>query len=172
MTGFILIAYSTKHGSTREVAERIAEVIRSGGTDCRARPAREVGDLVGCSLVVVGAPIYNGRWLRDARRFLKRNRADLHSVPVAVFALGPRSTEPEAWARSRAQFDKALVRLPWLSPVSVRLFGGADPAGQRTRWRDVRDWEAIEAWGREILQSHTSPQSTSPAHAPRQDDGP
>jgi menaquinone-dependent protoporphyrinogen oxidase len=41
----ILVAYSSKHGATREIAERIAENLREAGQDADARPVREAGDL-------------------------------------------------------------------------------------------------------------------------------
>ena len=34
----ILVAYSGKHGATREIAERIAENLREAGQDADARP--------------------------------------------------------------------------------------------------------------------------------------
>ena len=48
-------------------------------------------------------------------------------MPVAVFALGPRSDDEQAWRRSRSQLDRALAKQPQLGPVAVALFGGADP---------------------------------------------
>src|SRR5271169_5073510 len=61
-----------------------------------SRPGR-AGELVaGYDLVVFGAPLYSGRWHRDARRFLRRHRRELAAVPVAVFAMGPRTGTEEA----------------------------------------------------------------------------
>ena len=73
-------------------------------------------------------------------RFLRRHRGELERVPVAIFAMGPRSPEEEAWQRSRSQLDRALAKRSWLTPVAEVVFGGADPAQRRqaTR-RDLRD---------------------------------
>jgi menaquinone-dependent protoporphyrinogen oxidase len=110
------------------------------------------GPVDGYDLVVVGAPIYSGRWHRDAHRFLKRHRTRLDAVPVAVFGSGPRRDEEDAWRRSRDQLNRAVDKHAWLVPVAVGLFGGADPDGHGRRpRRDLRDWTDIGTWTRKLL---------------------
>ena len=107
----ILVAFATKAGSTEEVAAAIADALRKSGNIVdlrRARDVREPASRWGC--IVLGAPIYSGRWHRDAHRFLKRHRGELERVPVAIFGMGPRSPEEEAWQRSRSQLDRARQR--------------------------------------------------------------
>jgi menaquinone-dependent protoporphyrinogen oxidase len=148
----ILVLYATKHGSTRQVAEGIAIAAQASGADVRVVPAGSVREpLAGWDLVVLGAPLYSGRWHRDAHRFLKRHRAELAPVPVAIFGMGPRRDDEEAWQRSRAQLDRALARLPWLVPVAVALFGGVDPPSRNRVRRDLRDWTEIGTWTRKVL---------------------
>jgi menaquinone-dependent protoporphyrinogen oxidase len=144
----ILVAFATKNGSTEEVARAIAETLRRDGCVVDVRRARDVRQAVaGWDLVVLGAPIYSGRWHRDAHRFLKRHRDDFEVVPVAVFAMGPRSGDEEGWQRSRAQLDRALAKRGLLAYVALAVFGGVDPPKERHRQRrDLRDWEAIRAW--------------------------
>ena len=147
----ILVVFATRHGSTQEIADAVATVATADGAQVRLVPAASVREPVtGWDLVVLGGPIYSGRWHRDAHRFLKRRRTDLASVPVAVFGSGPRRDEEEAWWRSRAQLEHALAKHVWLVPVAVGLFGGADPAGRPVR-RDLRDWTDIATWTRKLL---------------------
>ena len=40
-------------------------------------------------------------------------------MPVAVFAMGPRTDTEDAWQHSRAQLDRALAKRDWLNPVAV-----------------------------------------------------
>jgi len=148
----ILVAYDTKHGSTVEVAEAIAGTLREHGALVDLHEAKAVRDFSGFDALVVGAPIYSGRWLSGAHRVLKRagKLAPERSIPVAVFALGPRVDEgPENWERPRRQFEKALSKHESLAPVSSALFGGADPPKKSPR-RDIRDWDAIRAWAETI----------------------
>ena len=155
----VLLAFATKNGSTEQVAGAIAEALREAGAQVTALPARAVREsAAGYDLIVLGAPLYSGRWHRDAHRFLKRHRRELATVPVAVFGMGPRDDSEEAWRRSRAQLDRALARHAWLAPVMVAVFGGVDPParGERPR-RDLRDWRAIRAWATDTLAVATAP---------------
>ena len=148
----ILIAYATKHGSTHEVAEAIAARLAAAGVEAHTLAANRVRSLDEYQAVVLGAPLYMGRWHADARAFLHRFADELAGRPLAVFALGPLKDDPEQWEGARKQFYAALARFPGVEPVSVGLFGGAIvpetlhfpfsriPAG------DLRDWDAIEEW--------------------------
>ncbi|BCY09416.1 flavodoxin domain-containing protein [Actinoplanes sp. L3-i22] len=148
----ILVAFATRKGSTREVAEMVATVATADGADVVLTPARAVGEPLGqWDLIILGAPLYSGRWHPDARRFLRRHRDELGAIPVAVFGMGPRRDDEEAWRSSSDQLGRALARRPWLVPVSVGVFGGADPPGRRYPRRDLRDWTAIAEWTRKVL---------------------
>jgi menaquinone-dependent protoporphyrinogen oxidase len=79
---------------------------------------------------------------------------------VAVFALGPTQDEEEQWQDARSQLDAQLAKFPWFKPVTVEMFGGKfDPAklpfpinrmAGNEPASDVRDWEAIRAWVRDL----------------------
>jgi menaquinone-dependent protoporphyrinogen oxidase len=155
----VLVAYASRHGSTREVAERIAATLSERGLAVDVRPAADVGVVAGYDAVVLGGALYTGRWHADARRFLKRQGAGLTAMPVAIFAMGPRTLEPADVQGSREQLDHALARFPDLAPASVAIFGGVlDPAQLRFPFNrmpasDARDWAAIDAWARELAAS-------------------
>jgi menaquinone-dependent protoporphyrinogen oxidase len=134
------------------VAEAIASRLREHGAAVELSRARQAPDLTDWSGVVLGAPIYSGRWMNGAHRLLKK----LAKIPVgtrppvAIFALGPRQdTGPEDWVRPRQQFERALSKHRSITPVTTALFGGVDPPKKKPR-RDVRDWEAIAAWADEV----------------------
>ncbi|MGZ4633542.1 MAG: flavodoxin domain-containing protein [Actinomycetes bacterium] len=150
----VLVACATRHGATREVADAIAASLRADGATADVRAAWSVrASVAGRDLIVLGAPLYSGRWLPSAHRFLKRHREDLQHVPVAVFALGPRERTDQAWSDSRAQLDRALAQHQWLNPAATALFGGADELGRSlSPRRDLRDWAAIRAWAVEVSQ--------------------
>ena len=156
--GRILVAYATKHGSTEEVAEAVAERLREQGVDVETRPAAEADDLASYEAVVLGGALYMGRWHADARRFLKRHRRALAAKPLAVFAMGPAPATDEALAESRAQLDRPLAKVPELEPLAVAIFGGVvDPAKlsfpfNRMPASDARDWDAIRTWAEEVAE--------------------
>lgn len=156
MTDLLLVTYASKRGSTQEVAEAIAERLRSHGLQIELRPAAEVDRLEDYAGVVLGGALYTGRLHKDARRFLRRHRDRLASLPFAVFAMGPKTLAEAELASSRAQLDRALAEVPDIEPVSVAIFGGAvDPAKLRFPFNrmpatDARDWSAIRAWADEV----------------------
>ena len=155
----VLVVYATRHGSTGEVAGVVARTMVERHATVELRPAGEVrGPVAGYDLVVLGGALYSGRWHRDAHRFLKRHRRELAGTPVAVFAMGPRADVADAWQRSREQLDRALAKRAWLDPVAVQVFGGVDPAPRRNRpRRDLRDLDAIQAWGAQVLTHARAP---------------
>ena len=153
MDGVVLVAYASKHGSTREIAERICETIQATGLRAHLRPAMGADDLEGYGAVVLGGSIYRGRWHRQAHRFLRRHEESLADRPLAVFGSGPVDGGSGDWRLAREQLDAALARHD-VDPVAVEVFGGRiDPSQHlfplsRMQAQDSRDWEAIEAWGR------------------------
>jgi menaquinone-dependent protoporphyrinogen oxidase len=160
MSDKLLVAYATRYGSTKEVAEKVAATLGEGGSLVDVQAAEQVRSLDDYRAVVVGAPLYMFNWLKAARRFLSQNRTALERIPVAVFALGPTEDKEEDWQETQGQFDKVLAGFPWLTPVAVELFGGKfDPARltfpytlipalKKMPVSDIRDWDAIRAWAR------------------------
>jgi menaquinone-dependent protoporphyrinogen oxidase len=148
----VLVAYATKAGSTREVADAVARTLREHGLEADVRSASEVGTLAPYGAVVLGTALYTGRVHREARRFLGRHREQLAERPLAVFAMGPKTLADDEVAASRAQLDRALAAYGELHPEPVAIFGGVvDPARLRFPFSrmpasDARDWDAIRGW--------------------------
>jgi len=164
MTAEILVAYATRYGSTKDVAETVAATLEEQGLEVEVKAAREVRSLETYGAVVLGTPLYMGALYKDVRALLERNQAALEQTPLALFALGPVSAA-DGVEGSRKQLDTALAKLPWLSPVATEVFVGKyDPAklGWKDRMiaalpasplhgepaHDERDWEAIRGWAR------------------------
>ena len=168
MSNKVLVAYASRYGSTREVAEMIAATLREEGSIVDVRSAAEVRDLGGYRAVVVGAPLYMFNWLKEARSFVARHRASLERVPVAVFALGPTEDKGKDWQETRGQLDKVLAGFPWLKPATVELFGGKFdparltfpytliPAMKRMPVSDIRDWDAVRSWATGLVRTLVS----------------
>jgi menaquinone-dependent protoporphyrinogen oxidase len=163
MPNKILVTYATRYGSTQEVAETIAKTLREGGLEIDIRPMKDVKTLSSYSAVVMGAPLYIGKWHVDAHHFLSQHQESLMHRAVAAFALGPIGTDEQEMQGSRQQLDKDLAQYPWLNLLALEMFVGKyDPAKLNFTHRllaalpasplhgmtatDHRDWEAIRIW--------------------------
>jgi Flavodoxin len=166
----ILVTYASKHGATVGIAERIAEQLRVAGLDVKAQPMEAAGDLEGYEAFVIGSAAYIGRWLKEAREFVLRNRTLLATRPVWLFSSGPLGTEAtDAQGRDQrvAAEPKEIPELrESLHPRDHRVFFGAlDPTKLGFRDRairilpagrallpegDFRDWSDIDVWAEGI----------------------
>lgn len=89
MTTKVLVAFASKHGSTRSLAQAIGGSLHAHGCVVRVLPAGLVHTLDGYDAVVVGSAVYHGHWLWEGRRFLKRVHPELTGRPVWLFSSGP-----------------------------------------------------------------------------------
>ncbi|MFJ9908837.1 flavodoxin domain-containing protein [Streptomyces sp. NPDC101152] len=158
MTGKVLVVYGTTNGSTAEIAEAVADVLRKDGLTVEAAPAASVADVTPYDAVVVGGGLYAGRWHKDARRFVRRHRRALAERPVWLFSSGPldasaseRDIPPVPGVR------RAITRLDARGHVT---FGGCLKEGAKGRIArmivrngkggDFRDFTAIETWAASV----------------------
>jgi len=162
----VLVAYGTRYGSTKEVAETVAATLKEQGLEVEVKPAREVRSLDGYGAVVLGTPLYMGALHKDVRALLGRNKEALEHMPFALFALGPIKAD-DGVDGSREQLFTALAKLTLPTPVATAVFVGAyDPArlGFKDKMiaalpasplhgetaHDERDLETIRGWARTL----------------------
>lgn len=156
----VLVAFTTRYGSTEETARVVASVLGAEGLPVEVRSIEQVATWQSSSAVVLVAALYMGKLHRKAWRFLKTWRMELEHVPVALVVPGPLSTDVDEWIGARLQLEKELKRLPWLHPIAQEIVGGKwNPANMSFlfRWtmrnqpvRDARDWPAIRAFARDL----------------------
>jgi len=157
----VLVAYSSKHGATAEIAEAIGRTLGAAGLEVDVRQARRVRSLDPYRAVVLGSAVYAARWRRDALRLLQRPQ--LRERQVWLFSSGPvgeDAGDPQQLERfTRPQRVQELA-----GAIGVRehvVFGGlvGEDAGFirkkmarkiPSELRDRRDWEQIEGWARSI----------------------
>jgi menaquinone-dependent protoporphyrinogen oxidase len=162
----ILVAYASKHGATKAIAERIAEHLALAGHGAAARPVEAAGDLSAYDAFVIGSAAYVGHWLKEATRFVQRNRTVLAERPVWLFSSGPLGTETidtkgqdvraAAEPKEFAELDEMIHprgRRVFFGVLNPATLGVCDrmlrvlPAGRALLPEgDFRDWPGIEAW--------------------------
>lgn len=161
MSARVLIAYGSKHGSTAETAEAIGRQIRESGFEVEVREAESIGSIDAYGAVVVGGSIYAGRWHPHVKEFIRRFESGLREVPVAFFAMGPKTSEPDDIASAREQLELTLKKLPDVGARPIAIFGGVvDPEKLRFPFSrlpasDARDWHAIGAFAEQVAERAT-----------------
>ncbi|OPY26243.1 MAG: protoporphyrinogen oxidase [Methanomassiliicoccales archaeon PtaU1.Bin030] len=173
----VLVAFGSKYGSTASLAGFIGEELRSRGyevdvVDLRLDPDPEVESY---DIIVLGSPVFVGKWTREARRFLESNGAQLCERKVALFVSCSDVLFPEKIESGRKMYlEDVAASVPGLRPVSLGMFGGvidfsrygaltkALLAGVGTKKQlagrgidvtspyDYRDWEQVRSWARAL----------------------
>jgi menaquinone-dependent protoporphyrinogen oxidase len=155
----VLVAFASKHGSTRGVALRIAARLRDRGETVELRPAGQIADAGAFAAIVLGSAVFNQRWTAEAEQFIERNAEALATRPVWLFSVGSfgdrkriigplmkrepkdiRALEAAIHPRGYRVFAGVIHREQW--PLGSRLFYHALGG----RLGDNRDWSDIDAW--------------------------
>jgi menaquinone-dependent protoporphyrinogen oxidase len=160
----VLVAYASKHGSTAEIAEAVAEELRRDGFEADCLEAGGIRNLGSYGAVVLGSAVYMKRWQGSARRFLRRHRDALRSLPWWVFSSGPVG-EPKPDDPKTAEWlepPKVMEEVESLGAREHVVFGGRVPADPHNfveramakntppEFADRRDWNEIAAWAASI----------------------
>ena len=151
----ILIAYASKYGATREVAERIAQRLQKSGQQAEVKPVARITDLGTPEAVIVGSALYQGGWLPEATTFVRKHATALSPIPTWLFSVGPLATDvkddeeqPIELAEFRDKigeshhtvFHGALDHSKLDRKDRMTMKSAGAPQG------DFRDWDAIAAW--------------------------
>ena len=85
----MLIAVSSKHGSTAEIAASIGETVREAGIEVDVVDAEDVESVAPYDAVIVGSAVHMGRWMGPARDLVNGSADALRTRPVWLFSSGP-----------------------------------------------------------------------------------
>jgi len=161
----ILVAYASKYGSTREIAEAIGKSLQSRGLQVDIDAVSNVESVETYDAVVLGSAVFAGRWMDEALKFAQTYVNELAAIPTWLFSSGPTGEgDPddllEGWtlpenvealneriqARDIAVFHGKLDmdELPFFARLIVK--GVKAPVG------DFRQWDLIEAWAEQIAK--------------------
>lgn len=163
MADKVLVAYSSKHGATAEIAAKIGDTLKDVGLDADVRDVKQAGDPSTYKAVILGSAAYVGRWRGDAVKYLKKNTNKLSGMPVWLFMSGP------SGKGDPAELLKGVIYPPGLKPTiddikprDVKPFHGDTSASRFSGWEkwimkrvgadaaDFRDWDMIAEWAGKI----------------------
>jgi menaquinone-dependent protoporphyrinogen oxidase len=163
----ILVAYASRLGGTRGVAEAIGLGLTEHGHAGAVRSVSEVERIDEYDAVVLGSGVFAGHWHKPAVDFARRHEAALRARPVWLFSSGPvgdiKVSGPLADPKDVAAIRKRL------QPRGHRVFWGSldraaldkSDLGVLSRFiserfipeGDWRDWPTIDAWADAISRS-------------------
>jgi menaquinone-dependent protoporphyrinogen oxidase len=159
----ILVAYASKYGATKEIAEKIGHMLRDAGHAVDVLPAEEVSDLAPYAAVVLGSAVYIGGWRKPAARFLRAFEKELAGKKTWLFSSGPTGQGDPLALVQGWRLPKGLQPVAdRVRPVDIAVFHGAafpeklSAIGRfmmkqvKAPLGDFRDWNAISAWAAAI----------------------
>jgi menaquinone-dependent protoporphyrinogen oxidase len=159
----VLVVYASRHGSTEEIATRIAARLADAGSAVDLLQVDQVKTLGEYDAVVFGAPVYDQSWPPEADRFVADHRDALAVLPLWLFSVGSFGDtkrligplvrkEPKRIEEIRAAIRPREYRVfqgvirkhqwPFWSRLFFHAFGG--------RFGDHRDWPVIDGWAEHI----------------------
>lgn len=160
MAGEVLVAFGTRHESTRGIAAAVATVLRAAGIPVELVSVEAVRDLGHVRAAVLGSVVWDGEWLPGAYDFLTDHERALAAIPTWLFASGPLEHVPPG---AKADLPDDLVDvIGRIGPRDVALFAGSLQPHHlasglrllsklaRSNVGDHRDWVAIERWANGI----------------------
>jgi menaquinone-dependent protoporphyrinogen oxidase len=157
----VLVCYATRYGSTGEIASIITEELVRAHLEVTLSPLSLVRDPGNSDAVVVGSPLYMGKWLAEAREFVSRFRSQLQTRPVAVFTVGYSFRDRMKDYVLPDEEALAPIRI-FISPVAYGYFAGrVDPDLMSQTDREVirlagvspgdfRNPDRVRQWAREL----------------------
>ena len=155
----VLVASSSRHGATDELARRLAATMSEQGLAVEVRRMADVDTVFPYHALVLGSAVYMGRWTPEARAFVEEHEGGIVTRPTWLFSSGPIGTSAGA-----EPFDAdELVRRT--GARDHHLFGGRllkSSLGLRERAfagllqvpeGDYREWAAAAAWATAIART-------------------
>lgn len=165
----VVVAYSSKYGSTRGIADRIGERLRIAGHEVDVERCDNVEYPEGFDAFIVGSAAYLGNWRKEARKFVQHNRELLASRPTWLFSSGPLGTarvdkegKDVLVGAAPKQFEEYEEELHprgtmvFFGALEKDKLRGADrildwmPENDALPEGDFRDWDAIDAWADKV----------------------
>jgi menaquinone-dependent protoporphyrinogen oxidase len=172
----VLVAFASRHGATRGVAERICVRLHDGGLEAELRGVEDPEPLPPGCAVVLGSPVYDQRWPPETDAFVERHAHALAERELWLFSVGTFGDRRRGLGRFMTREPRGIDELrEALRPRDYRVFAGVirreqwPPASRLLyhafggRLGDNRDWDDIGAWADGIAASLATGRTVSGA---------
>ena len=84
----VLVGYASRFGSTRDIAIRIADAVRTrGSSEVDVRSVEDISDVDRYDAMVFGSGVYDGSWTAEATALMRRYAGVLRASRCGCSAL-------------------------------------------------------------------------------------
>jgi menaquinone-dependent protoporphyrinogen oxidase len=162
----VLVVYASKYGATKEIAEKISEILQQSGCLVDIFPTNRVNSLETYAAVILGSAVYIGQWQKPAVKFLQANESVLKQKPVWLFSSGPTGKgDPVELLKGWSLPENIKAVVERIHPRGVAVFHGyIDPEkinflekqivkGVKAEMGDFREWDSIVNWAKAIAEA-------------------
>ncbi|MGV3615114.1 MAG: flavodoxin domain-containing protein [Fimbriimonas sp.] len=159
---YVAIVTSTQYGQTTKIAERIREILHARGFDAHLFSMQDKRDLTTApaerfDAVVIGAPVYAGRFPKTLCRWTLESVDTLNRVPCAFFSVSLNAADTRERARKEdlRLIDKFITDTGLRPKLTVSLIGALH----------YREYGFLKRWlMKKISASAGGPTDTSRNH--------
>ncbi len=145
-----LIAYETKGGATEEVAQKLAEILRSKSgleVDVVDLRRQKIQNIDSYQNIILGSGIRGGKAYDKALKVLENH---FGNRKVAFYVCCGDAVDPEKSASAKVKYiENVLANYPEINPVATEMFGGRMKMLGKTIY-DNLDLSKVEAWAEEL----------------------
>ncbi|MBN1160731.1 MAG: flavodoxin domain-containing protein [Dehalococcoidales bacterium] len=162
----VLMAYGSKYGATKEIAEKIGEALTGQGLQADVISAGKVKNVADYQAVIIGSAAYIGGWRKEVSNFVKKNEKVLAELPVWIFSSGPTEKGDPVKLLEGWLVPKGLKPvIDRIKPRDITVFHGMINQQKlnfmekymlkmvKTEIGDFRDWDMISKWAKGIAEA-------------------
>lgn len=160
----ILVTYASKYGATKEIAEKIGDVLLQAGLQVDVYPVDDIKEVGTYNAIILGSAVYIGKWQKEAVEFLQTHQSSLVKRPLWLFSSGPTGEGDPVELVEGLRLPASLQPLvDQIQPRDVAVFHGhinPDKINFIEKWvikslvkkpfGDFRDWDSISTWATTI----------------------
>lgn len=157
----VLVTAGSKHGSTTDIARRIARELEAGGLAVVESAPADVVDPGRFDAIVLGSAVYAGHWTSDAMDLARKLGEQSPPIPTWLFSSGPVGAPPKPEedpvdASEATELTRARDHHVFAGKLDRSKLNFAEKAimvALRAPEGDFRDWDAIDMWARGIADA-------------------
>lgn len=124
----VLVAYSSRFGSTEGIAIDIVETLEDEGIEVKLlnlKKTIQVPNIHTYDGILIGSGIMRGQWTDESLAFLKEYRETLNQIVLGLFVSSGEAANPKLYVDARNKYLKRLVeKFGFTNDPDIEAFGG------------------------------------------------